>query len=130
MQPKTYLFTSDSQHPPKFGHAVYLGASSTFVPMQQTELTPCQLGNFDCFCCLLIFTFKKSLFFFKNTLSGIPSECKTIWIQIRPDVSSGLIWIQTVCKVYQQTTLVDKGLNSFACLTINLTNQSTNISLN
>ena len=25
MQPKTPLFTSDSQHPPRFGHAVYLG---------------------------------------------------------------------------------------------------------
>ena len=25
MQPKTPLFTSGSQHPPRFGHAVYLG---------------------------------------------------------------------------------------------------------
>ena len=25
MQPKTPLFTSDNQHPPRFGHAVYLG---------------------------------------------------------------------------------------------------------
>ena len=25
MQPKTPLFTSDSQHPPRFRHAVYLG---------------------------------------------------------------------------------------------------------
>ena len=25
MQPKTPLFTSDSQHPPRFGHVVYLG---------------------------------------------------------------------------------------------------------
>ena len=28
MQPKTPLFTSDSQHPPRFRHAVYLGGSS------------------------------------------------------------------------------------------------------
>ena len=27
-----------------------------------------------------------------------PSECKKVWIQIRPDVLSGLIWVQTVCK--------------------------------
>ena len=27
MQPKTPLFTSDSQRPPRFGHAVYLGGS-------------------------------------------------------------------------------------------------------
>ena len=44
-------------------------------------------------------------FFSKKNLSGIPSECQTVWIQIRPDVLSGLIWIQTVCKGYQQTTL-------------------------
>ena len=24
--------------------------------------------------------------------------CQTVWIQIRPDVLSGLIWVQTVCK--------------------------------
>ena len=29
MQPKTPLFTSGSQHPPRFGHAVYLGDDST-----------------------------------------------------------------------------------------------------
>ena len=41
---------------------------------------------------------------------GIPSGCQTDWIQIRPDILSGLIWVQTVCKNYQQTTLGDKGL--------------------
>ena len=29
MQPKTPLFTSNSQHPPRFGHAVYLGENVT-----------------------------------------------------------------------------------------------------
>ena len=50
--------------------------------------------------------FSKS--FFRNIFSGIPSECQTVWIQIRPDVLSGLVWIQTVCNGYQQTTLVGK----------------------
>ena len=27
MQPKTPLFTSGSQHPPRFGHVVYLGVA-------------------------------------------------------------------------------------------------------
>ena len=36
------------------------------------------------------------------------SERQADWIQIRPDVLSGLIWFQTVCKGYQQTTLVGK----------------------
>ena len=30
-----------------------------------------------------------------------PSECQTVWIQIRPDFMLGLIWVQTVCKSYQ-----------------------------
>ena len=29
---------------------------------------------------------------------------------------SGLIWVQTVCKSYQQTTLVGKELNNGICL--------------
>ena len=51
------------------------------------------------FCLLLIF-FQNQLF--RKILSGIPSECETAWIQIRPDILSGLIWVQTVCKGYQQ----------------------------
>ena len=56
-------------------------------------------------------------FFFQNQLfgkiiSGISSECQTVWILIRPDILSGLILVQTVCKGYQQTTLVGTELNS------------------
>ena len=29
-----------------------------------------------------------------------------VWIQIRTDILSVLIWVQTVCKGYQQTTKV------------------------
>ena len=49
---------------------------------------------------------------FRKILSRIPSECQTDWIQIRPDVMSGVIWVQTVFKSYQQTTLGDKELTS------------------
>ena len=45
---------------------------------------------------------------FRKIISEIPSECQTAWIQIRPNALSGLIWIQTVCKGYQQMKLVDK----------------------
>ena len=31
-------------------------------------------------------------------------QCQTVWILIRPDILSGLIWVQTICKDYQQTT--------------------------
>ena len=46
---------------------------------------------------------------FKN-LSGLPSECQTVWIQIRPYEMSSLIWVQTVCKGYQQKTHAGKEL--------------------
>ena len=56
-------------------------------------------------CCLLIL-FQIQLFL--KLLSGIPSECQTVWIQIKPDILSGLVWVQTVCKYHHQTALVDK----------------------
>ena len=52
------------------------------------------LGNFVCFCCHLFF-----FFFFKNNLS----EFQSVWIQIRTDIRSVLIWVQTVCKDLEQT---------------------------
>ena len=44
-------------------------------------------------------------------------KCQTVWIQTRPDILSGLIWVKTVCKGYQQTALgcqwSDKNFFSF-----------------
>ena len=52
---------------------------------------------------------------FSQVLLGIPSDFQTVWIQIRPDIRSGLmsglIWVQTLCKCYQQTTKAHKELN-------------------
>ena len=66
-------------------------------------------------CWVIFHDFLSSADFFQNQfflkiLSGIPPECQTVWIQIRPDILSGLVWVKTVCKSYQQTTLVDKEL--------------------
>ena len=47
---------------------------------------------------------------FRKILSGIPSRCQTDWIQIRPDILSGLIWVQSVSKGYQQMALVGNEL--------------------
>ena len=65
----------------------------------------CALGSSCCmlFCRLLIL-FKNKLF--RKILLGIPSECQTVWIQIRPDILSGLMWVQPGCKSSQQSTLV------------------------
>ena len=59
-------------------------------------------GLFLCFFCDLRF-FSKSTF--SKILWGISSSCQTVGILIRPNVLLGLIWCQTVCKSYQQTTL-------------------------
>ena len=57
----------------------------------------CMLYNFSCFVCL-----------FSNSLDPDQDRhyvCpKTVWIQIRTDIMSVLIWVKTVCKCYQQTT--------------------------
>ena len=55
------------------------------------------------FCCLWIFFL---IFSKKKKISGIPSKYQTFWLQIRPDILLGLIWVQTVCKGNQQTTKV------------------------
>ena len=66
------------------------------------------------FICRLLIFFKIN---FSKILSGIQSECQTVWIQIRSHVLSGLIWVQTVCKGYQQTTLEGKELTTLVdCL--------------
>ena len=36
--------------------------------------------------------------FFENFFKETPSECQTVWIQIRADILMGLFWVQTVCK--------------------------------
>ena len=33
------------------------------------------------------------------------TECQTDWIQIRPDVLSGVIWEQSICKSLEETIL-------------------------
>ena len=63
---------------------------------------PPPLGFFFCF--LSSADFFQNQFLKKINL-GIPSQCLTDWTQIRPDILSGLILVQTVCKGYQKTSL-------------------------
>ena len=51
--------------------------------------------------------------FFGKNISGMPSEWQTVWIQFRPVILSGLIWVLTDCKGYQQTTLGVTELKGF-----------------
>ena len=88
----------------------YLCLLPTLVSIYSREFwwTLCPQGNFSCFFVVCWF-FQNQ--FFRKILSGIPSECQTDWIQIRPNILSGLIWVQSVCKSYQQTTIGYKELN-------------------
>ena len=61
--------------------------------------TLCMLCNFSCFFCCHLQTFFK-INVFKKILSGTLSKCQMVWIQIRIDIMSVLIRIQTVCKGY------------------------------
>ena len=71
-------------------------------------LTLCQLGNLSWF---FVFCWFFPNYFWKIH-SVISSVCQTGWIQIRPDVLSRLIWVQTICEGYQQRTLVGKELKA------------------
>ena len=67
---------------------------------------------------VIVHTFLWSADFFQNQLFrkillGITLDCQTVWTQTRPDVLSALILVQTICKGYQQTTLVGKANNQF-----------------
>ena len=63
------------------------------------SLTLCMLG-------ILCHDFLLSVDYqlFRKIISGIPTFCQA-WIQIRPDILSALIWVQTACNGYKQTTL-------------------------
>ena len=56
------------------------------------------------FCCLLLTLFKSH--FFQEILTGTLSDCQMVLIQIRTDSMSVRVWVQTVCKGYQQTIKV------------------------
>ena len=60
-------------------------------------------------------------FFFKKIISRISSEGQTVWIQIWPDILSGLILIQTVCKGYQQMILVRKDFFGHLLIDLKIT---------
>ena len=66
---------------------------------------------FMLYCCLLSADYFQNNFL-RKILSGISSDCQTLWIQIRPNILLGLIWVQTFCKGYQQTSLRGKVIEN------------------
>ena len=68
------------------------------------QLILCILGNFLCR------NLRFKINFFENFFQEYNLSVKQIGSHIRPNISSGLIWVQTVCKGYQQTTVGHKEL--------------------
>ena len=104
----------ENEHRDKIFRLLYFFAYKA----EHTLFMLCPLGSVSCFFCRLLIFFQNELF--RKILSGRPSECQTDWIQVRPDKKSGLIWVQTVCKSNQQTTLGDKELTSCSAPATNL----------
>ena len=65
------------------------------------------LGNLSRLCCCLLAFFKIN--FLKKNISGTLSECQTVWIQIRTDRMSVLIWVLTVYIGYHRLSADDKS---------------------
>ena len=63
------------------------------------------------------FTFQNQLF--RKILSEIQSECQTVWIQIWPNILSGLIWVQNCLQRISadDTTVVGKELTGILART-------------
>ena len=59
-----------------------------------------------CACLFVVLIFLINL---SKTLTGMPSECQTVWIPVRPHMS-GLIWVQTVNKDNKSVTIAGKEL--------------------
>ena len=66
------------------------------------------LTDFILHACLSFADFFSKSIVSKNYFRNTMRVSKTVWIQIRTDVLSGLVSVQTVCKGYQQMILGGK----------------------
>ena len=62
--------------------------------------------------CQIMHAFLSSAIFFQNNLDFFRNTIKvsTVWLQIKPDILSCLIWVQLICKGYQRPTLVSRQI--------------------
>ena len=71
-------------------------------------LSICMLGNRSCFYFRPLTFFK--IKFLKINRSRPPSECQTVWIQIKTDILLVFIWVLLFAKGYWQTTKLSTGM--------------------
>ena len=88
------------------------------VAVVHTEETPymkklARTGDFGAYHVIFHDVSSSASFSFKirHISTVFPPEGQTGWIQIRPNILLGLIWVKPVCKDIQQTTQIGKELN-------------------
>ena len=79
----------------------YAKKHAKLLNMQRDNKKACKITQhaWAILCAFVVICFFFFGFFFKNNLS----EFQSVWIQIRTDIWSVLIWVQTVCKDCEQT---------------------------
>ena len=87
----------------------YSAVRRQFGPTEQEEIPVLEYQLQVLIACWVKFHVLSSAGLFQNQrfqkiLSGLLPVCQTVWIQIRTDILSVLILVQTVGKGYQQTT--------------------------
>ena len=92
-QPEQSLRCSHAQSMDVDGGSGLTVDMSSHWPASHASLTLASWEIFHVLSSVDFFFFQNQLF--RKILSGIPSECQTDWIQVRPDVFSGLIWTQS-----------------------------------
>ena len=108
MQCPGLLWSLQSKGP--VGEGTWLDSDLIVCPLLlcMYGLTLSMPSSFSCFCCRLLTFFKIN--FFEKTLAGIPSECQTVWIQIRTDILSVPTFCAEVINRWQKSPLARKEI--------------------
>ena len=82
--------------------SVLIWVQAVFKGYQQKTKGAANQKKISCFCCHLLTLFRN--WFFQTIPYETLSEYQTVWIQIKTIILWVLIWVQTICKGYQQIT--------------------------
>ena len=89
-----------------FSCIFFLGALRVYILFLESDAPDGQVNSFNAgsyFMFLSPADFFETRLFHKQIIQE-HYQCPTVWIQITTDILSALIWVQFVCKYYQQTT--------------------------
>ena len=85
----------------------YLGMFFIWPSLTQGPLNSLRIGYFP----LNALRFGYFHAFVRKKNQGILAECQTVWIQIRPNILSDLIWVQTIWKGFSFFKICETDYN-------------------